>query len=108
MRNKVLEGRGVTKNKFDRYIRGTVAQSLALRQAKCDLSEIQKEVEQRQKRQQRDGRVIQSGGTVYGKDRRKAVLKRKQQVEEKAAAAAEQAQKKKKPKTNNPPDDPFI
>jgi hypothetical protein len=108
MRNKVLEGRGVTKKRFDRYIRGTVAQSLALRQAKCDLSEIQKEVEQRQKRQQRDGRVIQSGGTVYAKDGQEAVLKRKQQVEEKAAAAAERAQKKKKPKTNNPPNDPFI
>jgi hypothetical protein len=50
MHNKVLEGKGVTKKRFNRFIRGTVAQSLALRQAKRNLSEIQKEVEKRQKR----------------------------------------------------------
>jgi hypothetical protein len=46
MHNKVLKGQGITKKRFDRYIKRTVAQSLALRQAKCDFSEIQKEVEQ--------------------------------------------------------------
>ena len=73
MRNRIQEGRGVSKLQFDRYMRGAIAQSLALRQATRDISEIQKQVEQRQKRQQRDGRVIQSWGTVYAKDGREAV-----------------------------------
>jgi hypothetical protein len=38
MRNRIAEGRGVIKLRLDRYIRGTVAQSLALRHAKRDLS----------------------------------------------------------------------
>jgi hypothetical protein len=76
MRNRIQEGRGVSKLQFDQYMRGAVAQSLALRQATRDISEIQKQVEQQQKRQQWDGRVIQSGGTVYTKDGREAVLKR--------------------------------
>ena len=49
MRNRIAEGRGVTKLRLDQYIRGTVAQSLALRHAKRDLSDIQRAVEERQK-----------------------------------------------------------
>ena len=92
-------------------MRSAVAQSLALRQATRDISEIQKQVEQRQKRQQRDGRVVQSGGTVYTKDGREAVLKRHQQAEEKAAAAAERARKRRKAQDqsrNQHTQDPFI
>ena len=81
---------------------------MALRHAKRDLSDVQRAVEERQKRQQRDGRVVQSGGTVYAKDGREAVLKRKQQAEEKAAATAERAQKRRKAKEIIPPSDPFI
>ena len=92
-------------------MRGAVAQSLALRQVTRDISEIQKQVEQRQKWQQRDGRVIQNRGTVYAKDGREAVLKRQQQADEKAAAVAERARKRRKTQDNSrtqPTQDPFI
>jgi hypothetical protein len=68
-------------------------------------------VEQQQKRQQRDDRVIQSGGTVYAKDGREAVLKRQRQADEKAATAAERAWKRRKTQDNSriqSTQDPFI
>jgi hypothetical protein len=37
MHNQIAEGQGITKLCLDRYIRGSVAQSLALRHAKWDI-----------------------------------------------------------------------
>ncbi|KAF2177076.1 hypothetical protein K469DRAFT_721028 [Zopfia rhizophila CBS 207.26] len=62
--------------------------------AQKDLADIQHEVEQRQKRQQGDRRVVQKGRTIYAKAARDAVTKRNQNAADKAAGKASQDSKK--------------
>ncbi|KAF2176829.1 hypothetical protein K469DRAFT_396100 [Zopfia rhizophila CBS 207.26] len=73
---RATAGKPVIKRRFHRYLKGTIAQAAELKQAKQDLADITNARQRRQKRQQTDRRQIQSGGILYAKDGREAVIER--------------------------------
>jgi len=72
--NRAAAGRLLTFNDLQRLASGTITVASELQVAKRDLTEVTKQAQKRQKRQQQDLRHVQKGGVLYARNAREAVL----------------------------------